>query len=98
MSEVGRIVGLRPAAAIPGGEVAIECANFDTTRIRTCGAWFEDSRGHLVGVSTRRVLALVPETGSGGIVSVTLESDSQRTTPARLTVGAKLAEDLHLVA
>src|SRR5205085_3129417 len=62
-----------------------------------CAAWFGDSPAHLVGASRRRVLAIVPERTSGEI-EVTLESNSGRTAPAKLTVGSRLAEDLHLVA
>lgn len=98
MSEAGRIVRVNPTAAIPGGEVVIECSDFDTRIIRNCSSRFEDSQGHLVAASTRRVLAIVPEMSRGGEVDVALESNAQRTAPAKLTVGAKLAEDLHLVA
>jgi sugar lactone lactonase YvrE len=98
MSEAGRIVRVNPAASIPGGEVAIECANFDTSRIRTCSSWFDELPGHLVAVSPRRVLAIVPEIDGGGEADVVLESNSRRTIAAKLAVGAKLAEDLHIVA
>lgn len=98
MSEAGRIVGINPAAGIPGGEVAIECADFDTSHVRTCGSWFDELPGRLVAVSPRRVLTIVPELNRGGEVDVALESSSRRTVAARLMVGAKLAEDLHLVA
>jgi sugar lactone lactonase YvrE len=97
MSEAGRIVRINPVVGIPGGEVAIECESFDTSQIRTCNAWFEDSSARLVAGSTRRVLAIVPEM-AGGEVDVVLESNSQRSAPAKFTVAAKLAEDLHLVA
>lgn len=97
MSEAGRIVRVNPASAIPGGEVSIECENFDTDSIRSCTAWFGDSPAHLIGASRRRVLAIVPGRISGE-VDVTLESSSGRTAPAKFTVGSKLAEDLHLVA
>jgi sugar lactone lactonase YvrE len=98
MSEAGKIVRVNPAAGIAGGEVAIECADFDTSNIRTCGSWFEDLPARLVAVSPRRVLAIVPETEGVGEVDVRLESNSQRTAPAKLTVGSKLAEEMHLVA
>jgi sugar lactone lactonase YvrE len=100
MSDAGKIVRVNPAAGIAGGEVAIECDNFDTRIIRDCGSWIEDSPARLVAVSPRRVLAIVPEMagGGGGEVEVRLESSLQRTAPAKLMVGTKFAEDLHLVA
>ena len=81
MSEAGRIVRINPVVGIPGGEVAIECEGFDTSQIRTCNAWFEDSSARLVAGSTRRVLAIVPEM-NGGEVDVALESNSQRSASA----------------
>ncbi|HEX8846288.1 MAG TPA: hypothetical protein VF791_16695 [Pyrinomonadaceae bacterium] len=98
MSGAGRIVRVNPSAAIPGGEVIIECADFDTSNVGTCGSWFEDSPGRLVAASASRVLAIVPEMNGSGEARVMLESNSQRTAPAKLIVGRKLAEDLHLVA
>lgn len=99
MSDAGRIVGVEPTAAIPGGEVIIECADFDTSLFSACRASFDDERAWLLGASPRRVLAIVPELDEGGEVSVTLESaDEYRTAPARLLVGRKLAEQLHQVA
>src|SRR5918912_350095 len=98
MSGAGRIVRVNPVRGIPGGEVAIECADLEASRIRACSAWFDDARGHLVGASTRRVLAIVPDVDGGRDVDVTLECDERRTAPAKFTVASRLAEDLHLVA
>lgn len=101
MSRAGRIVRISPAAGIPGGEVVIECEDFDTTDLRSCGVWFGGARAKLVGVSSRRVLAIVPEMeeGDGGETQVTLESNGERSGAASsFTVGAKLADDLHPVS
>jgi len=100
MSGVGQIVRLNPAAGIPGGEVVIECEDFDTSNLRSCSAWFGGVRAHLVGASTRRVLAIVPEVeAADGHVEVVLEGEGgRRSEPASFVVGAKLAEDLHPVA
>ena len=96
----GRIERVDPAAAIPGGEVAVECTDYDTSNLRACRALFDGAEARMVGASPRRVLAVVPETSEGGAgVEVVLEGgDGQRTDSARLVVGHKLAEDLHLVA
>src|SRR5919202_3440759 len=94
------IVRVDPAAAIPGGEVSVECAGYDTSNLRECRARFGGEEARLVGAAPWRVLAIVPETlEGGGETEVVLESrDGQRSAPARVTVGRKLAEDLHLVA
>jgi sugar lactone lactonase YvrE len=99
MSGAGQIVRVDPAAAIPGGEVLIECAHFDIGRPHECRALFAGERARLVGASPTRVLALVPELAAGGPVELTLESSAQpRSQPAQLIVGAKLADELHMVA
>lgn len=98
MSEAGKILRIDPPAAIPGGEVAIECSGFDTSDLRSCAAQFDGGQGWLVAASPRRVLALVPDVGYSGEIEVHLVSRSGRTPAARLMVGTKLADDLHLVA
>jgi sugar lactone lactonase YvrE len=95
----GRIVRVDPAWAIPGGEVAIECSEFDTTNLRSCKALFDGESTRLVGASPQRVLAIVPATSDGGKVSVALESDGGvHVSDEQIIVGRRLADDLHLVA
>ncbi len=95
----GQIVRIDPAAAIPGGEVAIECAGYDTSEPRACRALFDGDEGRLVAASPQRVLAIVPERAAGGAIEVELESaGGRRTNKSRLVVGRKLADDLHFVA
>ncbi|HMF55533.1 MAG TPA: hypothetical protein VK619_04175, partial [Pyrinomonadaceae bacterium] len=98
MSRAGRILRVDPAAAIPGGEVAIDCTDFDTDDLLTCQASFAERHAHLVAASTRRLLALVPEDAASGEVEVRIESAGERSDAARCLVGRKLAEDLHPVA
>ena len=99
MSVAGQIVRVDPQAAIAGGEVVVECAGFDTRRIHSCKALFNQERAWLVGASPNRVLAIVPELNEPGEVQIALETAAGwRTPPARVITGKKLAEDLHLVA
>ncbi|MGH9941149.1 MAG: SMP-30/gluconolactonase/LRE family protein [Pyrinomonadaceae bacterium] len=100
MSETERIKRISPGAALPGGEVSIECAQFAAHDFKKCGAWFGGTRGRLVGASARRVLAIVPEVDlDGGTVEVRVGNDDlPEGGAARLTVGRKLAEDIHMVA
>src|SRR5919107_915223 len=89
-----------PSAAIPGGEVSVECSGYDTSNLRECRVTFEGTPGQMVGAAPWRVLAVVPETlEGGGEVKLVLESgDGVSTVPATVIVGRKLAEDLHMVA
>ncbi len=99
MAERKVITRVDPEAAIPGGEIVLECDNYDTSNLRSCRALFDGEQGWLVGATPRRVLALVPESAPGGEMQVSLESgDDELSASARVQVGRKLAEDLHSVA
>ena len=95
-----QIVRVEPSAAIPGGEVSVECPGYDTSSLRECRVTFDGAEGRMVGAAPWRVLAVVPETlEGGGEVELVLESrDGARSRPARVTVGRKMAEDVHMVA
>jgi sugar lactone lactonase YvrE len=97
MNGAGEIVRVDPEAAIPGGEVAIECKGYDTSNLRACRASVAGAGARLVGAAPWRVLALVPELDEGGPVELTLEGGARAGTVG-LTVGTKLADDLHMVA
>ena len=99
MSENPEIVRVDPGAGIAGGELLIECENFETRRAGDRKVFFGDRRAWLVGSSPRRVLALLPDIEEGGELPVILEDgEGVRSSPGRVVAGRKLAEDLHLVA
>lgn len=93
-----KILGISPAAGIAGGEVVIDCANFDTGEPSECSAWFNEAQAPIVALGPKRVVAIVPELKSSGSVKVTLKSSVQRSASKSFTKGRKLAEDLHPVA
>src|SRR5258705_693905 len=94
---VGAINGIEPSYGIPGGEVLIDCSDFDTSDPSVCAVWFAPIQAPIVALSSRRVLAVIPETQQGGAIEVTLQSGDERSSPASFTVGKKLASDLHPV-
>lgn len=98
MSRAGKIVRVNPAAAIPGGEVIIECDDFDTSDLRSCLARIGGQRAHFVGLSRRRALVVVPKLDDDGETEIVMESGGEQSQPARLVVGKELADDLHSVA
>ena len=93
-------VSVVPSAAIPGGEVSVECSGYDTSNLRECRVTFDGTAGQMVGAAPWRVMAVVPESlEGGGPVELVLESrDGVSAGPANVVVGRKLAEDLHMVA
>jgi sugar lactone lactonase YvrE len=94
-----QIVRVDPPAALPGGEVSIECDGYDTSNLRECRAEIGGRDARLVGAAPWRVLATVPEAHEGGEAEVVLWGAGGRSGgAARLLVGRKLAEELHVVA
>ena len=98
MSKTGKIISINPPRAVPGGEIIIECENFEVGETGEYGCFFDDRPGHIIGASPARVLVIVPETSDATEVAVTLESRGERSDPFPITVGKKMADDLHIVA
>jgi DNA-binding beta-propeller fold protein YncE len=94
MATAPKILNIDPPYGIAGGEIVIDCTGFDPSQ----GAvLIGDSPAQIVASGPRRVLATIPET-KGGKVNVSLWNGDEPGEPADLTVGRKLAGDLHPVA
>ena len=94
---VAKILNIDPPFGIAGGEIVIDCAGFDTSDPLECAVLIGNTPAQIVALSPRRVLTIIPET-KGGRVEVRLTSNEEFGEPAYLTVGRKLASDLHPVA
>lgn len=97
MGMVTRILNIDPTYAITGGEIVIDCVDFDTSNASQCTVLIGDSPAQIVALGPSRVLAAVPET-KGGKVEVRLSSGDSLSEPGYVTVARKLAGDLHPVA
>ena len=97
MTSAGKILKIDPPYGIAGGEIVIDCVGFDTSDPALCAVTIDDSVAPIVALGPNRVLAVVPET-KGGEVEVRLQQAFDLSAPAHLTVGRKLASDLHPVA
>ena len=98
MNKAGKIISVNPPYAIPGGEIIINCEGFEINSANGFGCYFDGKAARLVGASSTRVLAIVPNDFDTTEVEIHLESGGQRSNPQVITVGKKLAGDLHLVA
>lgn len=98
MNKAGRILTVNPPYAIPGGEVIIECEGFEINLETPYGCFFDGQRARLVSASSTRVLAIVPQNFDTFDVEIHLENGSERSESVSITVGKKLADDLHIVA
>ncbi len=98
MNKAGKILSFSPENAIPGGEIVIECEGFTVSEFREYGCYFNGKPGRLVGASSDRILVVVPDGLETETVDVHLESGGEIGESRQMTVGKKLADDLHLVA
>ncbi len=98
MNKAGRIISINPPNAIPGGEVIINCEDFQMDAMGEYGCYFDGKAASIVGASANRVLAIVPENFDTAEVEVYLESGGDRSETKTIIVGEKLANDLHIVA
>ena len=97
MTRAAKIESISPGAGVAGGEFVIDGSDFNTSDPTVFAVWVDDVRAQLVALSSKRIIAIVPELKKSGPVAVRLESSAQESEPARFIVGKKLAEDLHPV-
>jgi len=98
MRDTRQIERIDPAAGIPGGEVAVECADFLRNDASTLNVWFSDQPAHVVAATPARALVLVPDLNTGAEVDVSVAEDGhERSKPARFVVARRLAEGIHPV-
>lgn len=98
MSKTSKIISISPRYALPGGEIIIECEDFEVGADKNYGCYFDGQKARLVGASKNRIAAIVPQNFDTAEVEVHIESGGERSESKTLIVGRKIAEDLHQVA
>ncbi len=98
MNKAGKILSINPPYAIPGGEVLIECEGIELNDINSFGCYFDGKKAKTVGVSSKRILAIVPDSFASENVKVHIENEGDKSKSAEIIVGRMLAEDIHMVA
>ncbi len=98
MNTAAKIKSIVPQFAIPGGEVSIECEGFRTQPDGEHAAYLNGERCRISAASSRRVLAILPETDVNGRSAIQIETGGVESEPVRITVGRLLADDMHVVA
>jgi len=98
MNKAGKILSINPRYAILGGEVLIECEGVELNEISSFGCYFDGKKAKTVGVSSKRILAIVPTGFVNETLEVHIENEGDRSDSAEIIVGKKLAEDIHMVA
>src|SRR5688572_13801382 len=98
MNKAGKIIAVNPPRAIPGGEIIIECEGFKIGSEEKYGCFLDGQPGRIVGASSKRIVAVIPEDLDSTEVKITLESGDDKSKSFQIMVGKKLADDLHIVA
>lgn len=99
MSDI-TIKNVLPRAALPGGEVTIECTGFELTTQPVVR--FGDFSAQVMLATNNQIVAKVPEssaeTGTSELIVTSGTSNGDTSRPFKYEVGKKLASNLHPVA
>ena len=96
MTAAPRIESIKPAAALPGGEVAIHGSGFGTRNHARPLVQFGAAEASLVLAAENLLIARVPEGAAGGAVRVRMAG--VESPPFPLALGTQVADNLHPVA
>ncbi|MGB2889235.1 MAG: hypothetical protein WBC04_16200 [Candidatus Acidiferrales bacterium] len=91
-----RIDGVKPSAALPGGEVSIFGSGFARRNHTRPQVHFGPAEGSLVMAADNFLIARVPEGAGGGAVRVRIGAAESQ--PFPLAIGVQIADNLHPVA
>ncbi|MGC1107118.1 MAG: IPT/TIG domain-containing protein [Candidatus Acidiferrales bacterium] len=93
---IPKIERIRPAAAIPGGEITIHGAGFSVGNHGRPEVHFGSAAASVVLASENLLVARVPEDADGGAIRV--QAGDAASQPFPIAVGALIADNLHPVA
>jgi len=96
MSSAPRIESVKPAAALPGGEISIRGSGFASRNHARPQVRFGTSEGNIMMAADNLLIARVPDGAEGGAVRVRL--GSIESAPFPMSLGVQVADNLHPVA
>ena len=93
------IRSVSPQAALPGGEVAIECSGISLQDTTLPSVHFGEFAGQVTFASNKHILAKVPELSAElGTSDLHISKNGSASAPVHYEVGRRLAMNLHPVA
>ncbi|MFV0390021.1 MAG: gluconolaconase [Pyrinomonadaceae bacterium] len=96
MNSLGKIIGVNPSLAIPGGEIVIECDGLEPENFADFKLLIGDENAKFVSVSNSKIIAIVPKVE--GEVLIRYRVGEEFSNEIGLTVGIQLADGLHMVS
>lgn len=91
-----RIESVKPAAALPGGEVSIRGSGFGVHNHTRPQVQFGSAEGSLMMAAENQLIARVPDGAAGGAVRVRM--GSVESAPFPMALGVQIADNLHPVS
>jgi sugar lactone lactonase YvrE len=91
-----RIESVKPAAALPGGEVSIKGSGFGVRNHTRPQVQFGSAEGSLMMAAENQLIARVPDGAAGGAVRVRM--GSVESAPFPMDLGVQIADNLHPVS
>ncbi|MDQ3635300.1 MAG: gluconolaconase [Acidobacteriota bacterium] len=98
MNKAGKILSINPEYSIPGGELIIECQDVDIKDSSSLAVYFNGEKGRIVGASAERFLVIVPDNFDSQTANVLIENEGVKSNSIDITIGKKIADNLHIVA
>jgi sugar lactone lactonase YvrE len=98
MNRAGKIISVSPRYAIPGGEILVDCEEYEVGDLGTYGCFVGGIPCKVVGASSKKVVAIVPEGVDSAHTHVHLESSGDQSDAYEIVVGERLVADMHIVA
>jgi sugar lactone lactonase YvrE len=95
MNGTPRIESVRPAAALPGGEISLQGSGFGVRNQRRPQVQFGSAEASLVLAAEDLLIARVPDGAAGGAVRVRM--GSIESAPFPIALGVQIADNLHPV-
>jgi sugar lactone lactonase YvrE len=95
MATTPKIESVKPAAALPGGEIAIKGTGFGVGNHARPQVQFGDVEGGVMMATDNSLVARVPEGASGGAVRVRM--GAVESAPFPMALGVQVADNLHPV-
>ncbi len=95
MNGAPRIESVKPGAALPGGEIAIQGSGFGSRNHTRAQVQFGTTDANVMLAAENRLIAAVPEGASGGAVRVRM--GTVESAPYPIALGTQIADNLHPV-
>jgi sugar lactone lactonase YvrE len=98
MDNRARIINVTPRYAIPNAEIIVTCEGFRMEPSSLDGCYIEGMQCRIVAASTTRLMVIVPDDIASSNPTMQLVSRGVASETHDVTIGRKLADDMHVVA